>query len=297
MNEKKVKAKYRGVLKIGNIEIPCFVLEDGTRVISGRGMTNAIGMRGRGQGMTRIIAHKTLSPYIIDKLRVAIENPLFFLGSSSRKSNPTAGYEATILNDLCEAVLQARDAGVLKTEQERRYAQYCDSLIRAFAKVGIIALIDEATGYQDDRDRDELTKLLAIYLSEERLTWAKMFPDEFYKQIYRLRGWSYPTASKSRRTPLLGKITNEIVYEKLPEGVLVELRKRNPVLQATKRRRWKFTQFLSYDLGQPDLRNHLLQVVALMRASANWSKFKRLFVRVFPSGPEQAEMEFIEDED
>src|SRR5450759_2513566 len=51
-----------------------------------------------------------------------------------------------------------------------------------------------------------------------------------------------------------GSWANEIVYEKLPEGVLEKLKNRNPVLPTTKRRRWKFTQFLSYDLGQPDLK-------------------------------------------
>ena len=102
----------------------------------------------------------------------------------------------------------------------------------AFAKVGIIALIDEIRHYQEDRERDELTKLLAVYLSEERLAWAKMFPEEFYKQIYRLRGWPYPAGVK--RTPLVGKITNEIVYEKLPTGVLGELRKRNAVIPTKK---------------------------------------------------------------
>ena len=97
-----------------------------------------------------------------------------------------------------------------------------DSLIRGLARVGIIALIDEATGYQYDRDRYDLERFLAVYLSEERLKWAKTFPDEFYKRIYDLKNWPFPGGTK--RTPLIGKITNTIVYEKLPPGVLEKLK-------------------------------------------------------------------------
>jgi hypothetical protein len=154
--------------------------------------------------------------------------------------------------------------------------------------------VDEATGYQEERERDELNKLLAVYLSEERLKWAKMFPDEFYRQLYRLQGWQYPTGAK--RTPLVGKLTNQLVYEKLPPGVLEKLRELNPKIKSTKRRKWKFTQFLSHDIGQPDLRDHLLQLIAIMRASANKSIFKRLFARAFPSGPEQLELSLDDEE-
>ena len=63
-----------------------------------------------------------------------------------------------------------------------------DMLMRSFAKVGIIALVDEATGYQDKREKDALQELLSIYLTEEKLKWAKTFPDEFYKHLFRLRG-------------------------------------------------------------------------------------------------------------
>jgi len=95
----------------------------------------------------------------------------------------------------------------------------------------------------------------------------------------------------------VGKLTNQLVYEKLPEGVLRELRNRNPVVYKTKRRRWKHFQFLSEDIGQPDLRDHLLQLIAIMKASANWSIFQRLFQRAFrrEDEPEQLEMPFMEE--
>ncbi len=287
------KAIHQGILSIGDIQIPCFVLEDGTRVISGRGMTKAIGMKGRGQGVQRIPSHKTIKPFINNELEVAIKNPINFLGVGSRRKNPTAGYEATILHDLCQVVLKARDEDALKTEQEKRYAQYCDILIRAFAKVGIVALVDEATGYQYIRDRDELNRILEVYIAEELLPWTKRFPDEFYKQLFKLRNWQYSPLS-IKRPQYVGKLTNQLIYEKLPPGVLDELRKKNPVTPKGFRKH-RHHQFLTEDIGNPHLERHIASVTTLMRAAPNWRNFERLFQRAFPSGHEQLEMPFMEE--
>src|ERR1017187_10867330 len=70
------QASHFGTLKIGGAEIPCFVLKDGRRVISGRGLTAAIGMKGRGQGVARIATHKLINTNENKDLVVAIENPI-----------------------------------------------------------------------------------------------------------------------------------------------------------------------------------------------------------------------------
>ena len=250
-----LRATHRGVLQIGEIQIPCFVLEDGTRVISGRGMTKAIGMKGRGQGVERVTTHSTLKQYLGETLTVAIENPIHFIGSTSRRSNPTSGYEATILQELCDAILTAAEGNALRTKQELRYAQFSYVLIRALARVGIVALVDEVTGYQEERDRDELHRILQAYISEELLPWAKRFPDEFYEQLFRLKGWRYSPISVSR-PQYVGTLTNELVYKKLPPGVLEELKNLNPTL-ASGRRRHKHHQLLTESIGHTHLERHL----------------------------------------
>lgn len=283
-------------LRIGDAEIACFVLEDGTRVLSQRGVLGGLtisqGSAGvGGDRLVRFVSGKGLSPYMSDELLHQIENPIRFRHS---KGGGTAfGYPATILPDLCDAVLAARNAGALQ-KQQLRIAQQCEELVRGFAKVGIVALVDEATGYQLERDREELHRILAAYLAEERLAWAKRFPDEFYRQIYRLKGWKWP--AKGRAKPqVLGHITNELVYDRLPPGVLDELRKRNPTDEDTKRRKWKHHQFLSHDFGQPDLRDHLLQLIAVMKVSRSWDGFKRSFDEAFPKPGTQITLD-LEDE-
>lgn len=278
-------------LRIGDVEIPCYVLDDGMRVLSQRGTLGGINLaRGSdpsgagGDRLVRFAQGKAISPFISSELMAVIENPIQF-----RSGGGTAfGYPAAILPDICDAILAARNVGVLQ-KQQLPLAQRCEELVRGFAKVGIVALVDEATGYQEERDRDELHRILEAYLSEERLAWAKRFPDEFYRQIYRLKEWNWPVTGRAK-PPLLGHITNDIVYDRLPPGVLGELRQRNPTKQSTKRRHWKHHQFLSADFGQPDLRDHLLQVIAVMRVSRTWDGFKRSFDDAFPKPGAQTEL-------
>jgi hypothetical protein len=111
-------AIYKGVLKVADLEIPCFVLDDGRRVISGRGMTAAIGMRGRGQGIARIQGLKAIKSLENNNLPLAIESPIQFTGNSPKIGETSDGFEATVLQEVCEALLKARDAGALTTEQD-----------------------------------------------------------------------------------------------------------------------------------------------------------------------------------
>lgn len=288
-------ATHRGTLPIGNETIQCFVLDDKTRVISGRSMTKSIGMKGRGQGIERIVKHPTLRPFLDEELITAITEPLQYLPSKSSKT-PIAGYEAPVLLKVAEAILNARDAKALKTEQELRYALHADLLIRAFAAVGIIALVDEATGYQEERDRDELSQILAAYIAPELIPWTKKFPDEFYRQLFRLRGWTYKPLSVAR-PKAVGKFTAQLVYDQLPKGVVEELRRRNPVIDQEGNRAHRHHQLLTVGLGDRHLEMHLAQVITLMRISPNWESFMRNFRRAFPGeNGVQDELEFDFDE-
>jgi hypothetical protein len=289
MEDTLLKATHEGDLPIGDMIIHCAVLEDGTRVLTQADFLAAIGRVGRPKRVVSklppFLSADNLKPFINEDLeRSSI--PIVYKSIKGGGIRGYAhGYKAELLPKVCDVILQAREAGLLKSSQTH-IALQCEILVRALAAVGIIALVDEATGYQYDRDRYDLERLLAKYLSEERLKWAKMFPDEFYKQIYRLKTWPYPGGGGGK-TPYVGRLTNELVYEKLPPGVLEELRNRNPVNPLKKRRQWCHHQFLSADLGQPDLRDHLLQVIALLRASSNWGTFKRLFARAFPKRGDQ----------
>ncbi|MDP9522409.1 P63C domain-containing protein [Pseudomonas putida] len=289
------KATHQGEIRIRDIVLPCAVLTDGTRVISELSLNSILGTSGGGKqrqlrkasGVTWPLAlsSKALEPFLPLVFEENELTPIEYK-DGRRKAK---GYDAKILPKMCDVWLRARDAKVLQ-EQQLHKAYAADMLMRGLAEVGIVALVDEATGYQDEREKNELHRLLSVYLSEERLAWAKRFPDEFYKQIYRLHDWHWPS-DNNKHPGYVGKLTNQLVYERLPSGVLDELRVRNPKKEGSGQRQWRHHQFLSEDIGQNDLRDHLLQIIMLMRISKDWSTFMAHFESAFPSPGQQLSMD------
>jgi hypothetical protein len=281
-------------LRIGDLEIPCYVLDDGRSVLTQTGMLAALKMgrgtatKGGGDRLANFVGTKSINPFIPEQLRGVITEPIRF----KNKGQFSYGYEATILPELCDAVLSARDAGKLNYQQEH-IAKQCDILVRAFAKVGIIALVHEATGYQEIRDREALQEILKRYISEELIAWARTFPMEFYKQVFRLKGWNW---NDGRMSPIMGSIVNDVVYARLAPGVLEELRKRNPVTEKGYRQHRHF-QHLTADIGNPALTRHLYELIGMARpfAFGEWDKYYELVNRTFPKMNTSLLLPFPED--
>ena len=246
------------------------------------GMSDGLSMARGGSevpGLNRFelfIARDRLRPYVSEKVRAQVSDPIVFMTPTGSKAY---GYDAQVLVDLCEAILAARQAGKLQKQQEG-IAQRAEILIRGLARVGIVALVDEATGYQEIRDRAALRNILEAYIAKEWLPWTQRFPLEFYQELYRLHGWKLDPAGKSK-PGYVGKLTNALVYDRLPTGVAEELRAQNPIHPLTGRRRFKHHQFLTEDIGNPHLEKHVSKVIGLMQAAENWREFKRMFRRVF----------------
>lgn len=288
-------ATHRGTLRIGAVEIPCAVLKDGRRVLSENGIANALGGRSgsakrlkteaatEGAHIPVFLASRSLMPYLSKELT---EGPLapveYYSGDSA-----VVGYAAEALPEICNVWLQARQDGKLNPQQADR-AQAAEIVMRGLAELGIVALVDEATGYQDTRDRDALQAILDKYLQKEFAAWAKRFPDAFYREIFRLRGWSWNAMSVAR-PGVVGKYTNDIVYERLAPGILEELRSLNPKQDDGNRVR-RHHQFLTDDVGHPALAQHLHAVIGLMRASATWEQFKSMLDRAFPKKGTQLDL-------
>lgn len=157
-----------------------------------------------------------------------------------------------------------KDANALVPSQAH-IAKQAEILIRGLARVGITALVDEATGYQYDRARSALAEILENFIAEEVRKWTKTFPLEFYKQIFRLKGWDFDPASV-KRPVLIAQYTNEFVYRRLAPGVLEELKRKNPPSDSG-RRRYKHFQWLTGDIGHPRLLAHIEGVTLLMKLS------------------------------
>jgi hypothetical protein len=273
-------------LRIAGIDIPCYVLGDGRRVIVQAGMLKSLdisqGTAGRGAGdrLTRLAATKGLSPFINKNLADMIMHPIRF--RTPRGGGYAYGYEATVLADLCEAVLAARKAETLNYQQDH-IAEQCEILLRSFAKVGIIALVDEATGYQAIRPQDALEKYLEKILRKELAAWAKKFPDEFYENIYKLKNWPWPGMSKNRYS-VVAHYTRDLVYDRIAPGLLKALEARSPKNERGVRPN-KLHQWLN-DLGDPMLAQHLHSLIMFqrlaIRSGYGWNRFVGMVDQVLP---------------
>ncbi|MEN6625637.1 MAG: P63C domain-containing protein [Candidatus Sumerlaeia bacterium] len=281
------RATHSGKLTIGEMVFPCSVLSDGTRILTQSDFMAGMNMyysgwiaknKAKNESTAEIphfLAFKSIEPFISKHLG---DLQSVVVRYRTEKGSLAQGIKAVIIPKICEVWLDANEAGKLPKRQ-KQIAERAKVLMRALAHVAIEALVDEATGYQAIRERDALQKLLALYVNEELLPWTRRFPDEFYRQMFRLRNWHFSPTNKGPR--YAGKLTNELIYERLPPGVLDELRRKNPRNEKGQRRH-RHHQLLTEDIGNPHLEKQVASVTTLMRASPNWSFFKRLFIRAFP---------------
>lgn len=289
MNDKLNKIAYEGEINLAGYVIPCYVLEDGTRVLSGRGMQNALKMvddkTSSGKRLDRYLDQKSLEPFIYKEKDRSMFEPLECY-KGDKKVN---GYEATILADICEAFLDARNSIKLAPRQQI-IAKQAEILMRGFARVGIAALIDEATGYQYDRERFELQKILNAYISEAILKWQLTFTDDFYKQLFRLWGIPFTPQNIKRKPQFVGGLTNKYIYSQMPKGVVEAIKEkaeRNP--KGNYKYRWH--QALTLDVGKEHLKQQITEVTTLMAVSNDKDEFNKLFKKKY-SNYEQLEFDF-----
>jgi P63C domain len=292
------EATHSGELQIGETSIPCAVLEDGTRVLTRFGFLKAIGRTGKAKGGRQydnefqtpvFLTAENLQPFIPKDLNQN-STPILFI----QKGIQSIGYRAELLPQVCQVFLDAYEAGVLKPNQ-RHIAHACRILYRGLATVGIIGLIDEATGFQEVRDRLALQEILDKFLLKEFAAWAKRFPDEFYQQIFRLRHWEW-RGMKVNRPQIVAHYTKDFVYARLAPGILKELEARNPKDERGYRKA-KHHMFFTDNIGHPALAQHLHAVVGLMRAADQWDQFQKMIDRAFPRRGDTLQLPLFKDDE
>lgn len=275
--EKLLKATHEGKVKLGDTELKVAVLSDGSRIISANAVFKAFGRVQRSNArlinMPAFLDAKNLQPFIGEDLKPLIKS-IDFETKLGKKDN---GFNASILPKLCKVYLDARS---ILTKSQEPLARSSEILLLGLSELGITALIDEATGYQYERETHELQKILSAYISNELLAWQQRFPHEFYKEIFRLRGWDYTATNIKTKPSVVGHWTNTLVYKQLPKGVLSELKKNTPK-DDLGRRKHHYHRLLTDDVGHPHLQKQIVSVITLMSISDSWKEFIRLFNKKF----------------
>lgn len=282
-NEEVILATHKGewTPEGTDIKIECYVLENHERVFSLRGTARTMGLKGGGaRALPRMLNSNYIQPYLSEELKNWLTSTSD--GEVQRikppnKGNIIHGFKASLLVDLADAFYKAKNDGVFEGpgwELQRDLADRLYNITLAFSKVGIDAFIDEITGFQEFRERDALQKLLNLYVKDHFQPWQRRFPESFYKEIFRLKGWKY--TGDSKRPYAVANITNDFIYDFLPEHVMKEVRGR-------KQGKEKLHQWLSSEIGINHLEKQIASTTALMKASNDWEEFERLFGRSFRS--------------
>jgi hypothetical protein len=284
-------------LHVGDAVISCAVLEGGLRVLSQSGFMKALGRARQAKGrayykgdvnLPAFLTAQNLKPYIPKDLEVS-SSQIEFKALNGTKA---FGYSAELLPKVVTVFMDADRAGVILPSQ-RHIADRAHMLGRALMNVAIVALVDEVTGYQEVRDRRALEAILDRFLRKELATWAKRFPDEFYQQIFRLKGWEWKGLSV-KRPGVVGRYTIDLVYERLAPGIVEELEKLNPKNQRGNRTH-RHHQWLTEDIGHPALAQHLYALIGFMRACTSWDQFYRMVQTAFPKKNTQMLLAGIDD--
>jgi len=275
------KATHTGPMKIGGYEIMCDVLDNGKRMIRQKDFLNAMG-RGKiggkerkGEDITKMpvfLQANNLTPYLETEFWHGGRSEIYKLQDGSKAT----GYEAEVLPKACKAYVKADDAGELQ-ENQKKIALICRSMLYGLAEVGIIALIDDATGYVYERERNELQKILEAYIEKELLPWTKKFPDEFFEQVYRLHNWQWPKIHKNH-PQYVGKFINEYIYQALPEIVVDELKRINSPNENGNRKH-RHHQWLTESFGQKSLEKRVAKVTAALQFADSLDQFKQFMER------------------
>ena len=294
------QATHEGPLPIGNAVLAAAVLPSGKRVLSQATFLKALGRSRSPKAGTGVLSTvdalpfflqaDVLKPFIKEELRMST-TPLFFRFKNSRRA---VGYDALLLPRVCEVYkklhssLTERLAGNDLAEAKRAkntFEQYkhiidaCATLETGFAQRGIIALVDDATGYRGDQLKEDVLRVIAAYMSPTLYRWTQKFRPAFFEEMYRLHGWEYKPRN-TKHPQYTGKFITKFVYEPLPPGVLEEMKSRLPKNESGNRRA-KLWQTLSADTGIPHLDRQIDDIILLMEISDNKDEFVRYFERKF----------------
>ena len=287
------QASHDGPLQIGDALLVAAVLPNGKRLLSqgtvlqaiGRSRTPKAGTGGFStvDGLPFFLQAETLKPFISEELMMSTTPILFRLKSGQK----TVGYDAMLLPMVCEVYLKLRDACLEKEKPEERRIpkQYeksikaCDQLMRGLARRGIIALVDDATGYRADQIKEDVLRVIAEYMSPRLVTLAARFRPEFFEAVYRLHGWEYRRGT-TQHPQYTGKFITKFIYEPLPPGVLEEMKERLPKNENGNRRS-QLWRTLSEGTGIPHLDKQINDVMLMMELSDSKSDFERMFERKF----------------
>lgn len=308
-------AKYEGELNMGGVLVDVYVLDTEDRVLSQRGAVKALTGVDTGK-LDEYLGAKGLQPFLaqageaaekrrlkepstlILKKKTAGENQGVEGVNTLKNKQKTAGENCSFFvpgpgwaygitaerfEGILTAYVAALNAGALTTDRQREIAMRCAVMSTAYLRAGLIAAIDEATGYQYIRASDALQIKIHAFISDEYREWQKLFPDQLWEQFGRLCRWNGALHSRPK---WWGHLVNETIYDTLDPDVAKYLRENKPKPDSGV----KYHQWLTGDFGAKALVTHIHQIIGIAKGCDSIREFREKVALAFTTGPAQITM-------
>jgi hypothetical protein len=267
-------ARWPGELEIYTSRLAVYVLDDGRRVIS-RGAATAFITDGKGGGnLEQYLEVEALKPYLPADWR----NQFIEFDHPQVVNRVVKGITAETFIEICQAFVAAWERGELTTDRQKELAFKAAIFMSACAKVGLIALIDEATGYQYERPIDALQFKLKLFLAEEMRKWERTFPNELWEQFGRLTKWR---GALNNRPKYWGKLVMELIYEYLDPDVAEWLRANAPKPKHGQ----NYHQWLSEQYGLKKLVEHIWKVIGVASTCSDMAELRSKMQELYGKAP------------
>jgi len=283
------KATHWGELEIGDHTLPCYVLDNGQRVFSLKGIV--VGLTGiEGGPLAEYLKVRSLRPYMPTDLVPGDDGTIpalikFDTGGDAFTKH-AIGFPVERFMDVCAAYSEAlqqhvqRADGSELTPRQIDIAHRAAGFLRACAKTGIVALVDEATGYQYDRAQDALRLKMKLFLEDEMRKWEKTYPDQLWVEFGRLTKWQGPVHSRPK---YWGKLVMELVYGYMDPDVAKWLKENAPKPMHGQ----NYHQWLSSQYGLKRLVEHIWMLVGMAAACKTMPELRSKMAERFGRTPLQ----------
>jgi hypothetical protein len=269
-------ARWPGILTVGTSEIPCYVLEDGRRVITRTAATAILSDDKGGGALEKYVMVENLRGFVPPGFKDQMID--FYIPGVSVPNTTTRGISAETFVEICQAYVSAFEANALTTDRQKEIAIKAAMFLAACAKVGLIAMIDEATGYQYERAGDALQIKLRLFLAEEMRKWEKTFPDDLWIQFGRLTNWKGAIHSRPK---YWGKLVMELIYEYLDPDVAQWLKENAPQpIGNLSYHRWLTEQY-----GLKKLIEHIWKVIGVASTCATMDELRKRMQELYGKKP------------
>lgn len=264
-------------LRIGTIELSCYILDNGNAVFSKNSLQKALGYDGKSEDWLYDFLGNINKFYPIPGvLFEAFEQPI---PVEIKRADGTSSIIAAIIPETlemtCLTIANAKNDGYLSVGQ-LKHAKAAETLINYALENNLHRDIEQATGFVflKETGKKYLQQVLASENPDPVYQWIKTVPDAFLEKILSIRqmGWK-----DLRENPYgVSKILHEVVFSRLSEDLLEKLRHETP------KRSYK-SKNKPNDSEHPELKTYTAEVLSLLKAAAdNWTIFLQLLNRIHP---------------